>query len=1365
MSLTPPVTAAALEPRWRPLRSVAQLMLWLVIAAWSLVLIAWLTLHWGILPHIEQWRAPIEARASRALGVPVRIGGITVRSGGWVPAIELRDVELLDAQQHPALTLPRVSAAISPRSLLSFRLTFEQLLIEGAHLELRRDPQGRVFVGGLNFSGSDVGDPSDAADWFFQQHEFAIRGGSLRWTDELRQAPPLTLTDVQLVVRNRLRSHDLRLDATPDGAWGDRFSLTGHFTQPLLASAGDWHRWSGTAFADLPRADVRELRRHVALPFELSEGDGALRGWFELKDGQAQAAIVDLALRAVTLRLDGSVQPLQVAQVEGRLSAQRTADGATLAVQHFGFLTGDGIRWPQGDMSLTWRQREGEAVARGGEFSAQRLDLGVMAQVASHVPMGTALSRLLTELKPQGLATDLTARWDGPLDAPLHYRAEGLLSGLTLAAQASAEPRGVGRPGLRNASLRLSANESGGQAQIDLSAGAVEFPGVFEEPLIPIDQLKAQLLWKIEPAKLAGAAPKLTVQVKDARFSNPDTQGDMGGTWSTGVGSGVGPGGRFPGKLELDGHFTKGQAARTARYLPLGIPEGVRRYVERAVRGGQVSTASFRVKGDLWDFPFLEPRSEGEFHVAAKADNVSFAYVPDTPTATSTWPPFTQVQGELVIDRSSLAIRNARAQIGTVQLSQVQGGIGNFVDHAVLAIGGNGVGPLAEMLGFVKVTPVGGWIGGALKHATGSGSAELKLALNLPLADLEATKVNGSVTLAGNEVRISPDTTLLAAAKGRVDFTQKGFSVVAATAHAYGGELRFDGGSQADGSLRFKGEGSASADGLKAATELGPVPRLATSLSGQAVYRVALGFVRGQSEIDVSSNLVGLAADLPAPLRKAAETPLALHYQTAVQAAAAGSTAPPQDTLRLELGTLVQAQYQRDLSGDTARVLRGGIGVLDTAPTPASGVSANLNLASLNIDAWEALGNRLAGPAAAAESAHGGYAPERIALRAQELIAGPRRLSKVVAGLTQEDGLWRANLDAEQLNGYVEYRPARRGESSSTAGRVYARLARLSLPKSDVEQVENLLDQQPASVPSLDIVVEDFELRGKHLGRVEIEAINRDGSDGPREWRLAKFNVTTPEAQLTGSGHWAAASGASAKRRAVMDFKLALADSGALLDRLGSAKAIRGGKGQLSGQVSWLGSPLSPDFGSLSGQMNLAIDSGQFLKADPGAARLLGVLSLQSLPRRLALDFRDVFQDGFAFDSITGDVKIVQGVAQTNNLRMRGVQAVVLMDGSADIAQETQELRVIVVPEVNAGTASLAYAVINPAIGLGTFLAQLFLRKPLIEAGTREFHISGAWADPKVYRIGRKPGDPVPDVDAPSSPSPASAAEPALTKP
>jgi uncharacterized protein YhdP len=128
---------------------------------------------------------------------------------------------------------------------------------------------------------------------------------------------------------------------------------------------------------------------------------------------------------------------------------------------------------------------------------------------------------------------------------------------------------------------------------------------------------------------------------------------------------------------------------------------------------------------------------------------------------------------------------------------------------------------------------------------------------------------------------------------------------------------------------------------------------------------------------------------------------------------------------------------------------------------------------------------------------------------------------------------------------------------------------------------------------------------------------------------------------------------------------------------------------------------------------------------------------LQSLPRRLILDFRDVFLEGFAFDNISGDIQLEDGVASTNNLRMRSVQAAALLEGRADMNRETQDIRVVVVPEINAGTASLAYATINPVLGLGSFLAQFFLRKPLAEANTREFHITGSWDDPQVEEIQR----------------------------
>jgi uncharacterized protein YhdP len=367
-----------------------------------------------------------------------------------------------------------------------------------------------------------------------------------------------------------------------------------------------------------------------------------------------------------------------------------------------------------------------------------------------------------------------------------------------------------------------------------------------------------------------------------------------------------------------------------------------------------------------------------------------------------------------------------------------------------------------------------------------------------------------------------------------------------------------------------------------------------------------------------------------------------------------------------------------------------------------------------------------------------------MAIRAKELKVQGRTLHNVVVGASREGLNWRANVEAAELDGYLEFRqPAAQG-----AGLVYARLSRLNLAASEASEVEAILDQQPASIPALDIVVDNLELRGKKLGRVEIEAVNRVGAlaeGGVREWRLNKFNIILPEAVLTATGNWAAVPAGpraprplSERRRALMNFRLDIADSGELLARFGMKGVIRRGKGAMEGQIAWMGSPLSLDYPSLNGEFRVDVASGQFMKADPGIAKLLGVLSLQSLPRRLTLDFRDVFSQGFAFDFIRGDVSVRQGVAQTNNLQMSGVNAAVLMEGSAGLADETQHLKVVVVPEINAGTASLIATAINPVVGLGSFLAQMFLRRPLMEAATQEFQIDGSWHDPIITRIDRK---------------------------
>jgi uncharacterized protein YhdP len=550
----------------------------------------------------------------------------------------------------------------------------------------------------------------------------------------------------------------------------------------------------------------------------------------------------------------------------------------------------------------------------------------------------------------------------------------------------------------------------------------------------------------------------------------------------------------------------------------------------------------------------------------------------------------------------------------------------------------------------------------------------------------------------------------------------------------------------------LKLQGTATADGLRQAKELGALARLADGATGSTTYSAAVGVRAGALDLLVNSSLQGLGLSLPAPFGKPADSSLPVRFEMGALRGVSGTPVRGQDQMRLDIGRQATAIFQRDVSGGQTRVLRGaiGIGLADdeVAPLPDSGIVANINIPVLDADAWGKVLARMnpetppatGNGALASASAVSGYLPTVLAVRTRELTLAGRTLNNMVVGGGRDGLVWRANLDATELNGYVEYRQP----AGANAGKLYARLARLAIGQSTAQDVENLLDAQPASIPALDIQVEDFELRGKRLGRVDIAAVNL-GSAGSREWRLSQFNIETPEARLTAMGNWAALGGAPAggsiqeRRRTVLNFKLDILDAGEVLNRFGMPGVVRKGKGKVEGQVAWLGSPLTVDYPSMSGSFNVNVETGQFLKADPGIAKLLGVLSLQSLPRRLTLDFRDLFSEGFAFDYFRGDVAIVQGIARTTNLQMKGVAAAVLMEGQADIAKETQNLRVVVVPELNAGSASLLASIVNPVVGLSTFLAQLVLRGPLVNAATREFTIDGTWLEPRVTQVERKP--------------------------
>ena len=1316
VSPSSPGSDAAL-PWWRKAAKGVTLALLLL---WGLLLAAWLTLHWAILPHIDEWRPAIERLASKSLGLKLTLGAIRVRSGGWVPAFELQDLRLHDSDGREALYLQRVHTALAPQSLLTATLRFEQILIDGARLTVRRDAQGRWHVAGLDWAGSIDGGDTRARDWLLRQREFVVRDGELHWADERSGVPPLVLTDLDFVLRNGLRSHALRLDATPPPQWGQRFSLRGRFSQPLLASAGELQRWSGTLYAEFPQADAAELRRHLTLPFTLADGDGALRAWVDIVDGAPRKATLDFALSDVALQLAPSLQPLQLQQLQGRLDVARDAAGIELRLDELALRDGDGHDWPAADLRLAWRQAQdleqrwttGTPVT-GGELGAERLTLHAVAKLVEAVPLGEPVRALIAELAPRGTVERLQLRWSGAPDRPSAYQVDARLHDLALQPAAHAAHGTPGRPGVRQARLDLSASERGGQARLAIRSGALTFPGLWEQPEIALDTLDATGSWRITPQP--GRADALELRLAQLSFGNADLHGEADGTWRGGAGD------AGPGRLELDAKLQQVRADRVARYLPVAIGAAARQHVRDAVQGGSVRSATFKVKGELRDFPFARTR-DGEFRVVLQLQDVSYAFLP------APWPAAEQASGELEFNRLSMQLRRVQGRLWGTQMQGVTGGIADLsAEQPLLTLQGQGRGPAADLLRFARLAPLGARTAAMLEPVSASGPAELKLATRIALASDDAPTLQASVQLAGNDLRLHPELPPLFGARGMVDVGAQSLALRGLQARWLGGDVSIDASVAGDGALRAAAQGSASADGLR---QLPGLASVAAALRGQAAWRGTLNVADGRTDASLQSNLVGMQLDLPAPLAKPASSPLALRLQLAPLTDAAAGRA--RDSVQFELGDVLKAQLQRETSATETRVLRGSVAVLDALPPlPPAGVHAALNLGRVDADAWRAVAAR----AGAADGAAAAWLPQRIRLRADELRAGGRQLSHLQATISNDstgsESLWRAQLVCDQLAGDVEYRASL---SDAHAARVMARLQRLTVPQSEVASVESLFGQSPASVPALDIVIDDFELRGRRLGRLQVMAANRPlpGAAGLREWQLDRLDLDTPDARLRASGRWAA----SGARRMAVDFKLELADSGAFLDRLGVGGALRGGKGQLDGKLSWAGSPLTLDYPSLDGRLRLELAAGQFLHADPGSARLLGVLSLQTLPRRLTLNFRDLFQEGFAFDGIDGDVTVARGVAETDNLRMRGVQATVLMQGRADLRRETQDLRVWVVPNIDATGAALATMAINPAIGLGTLFAQWALREPLIAANTRELHITGSWAEPQVQRVG-----------------------------
>ncbi len=1354
----------------------------LALAVYFVAGIGYLALRWYVWPRLDDWRPRIEASLARLAGAPVRIGTIRTGFDGLAPSLEVSGLHIDGPDGVPLLAVRDARAVLSMRTLWAGEPRLAELRLEGVDVTVIRDVDGSVVVGGVALRTEGAPDREGALDALMAQRRLVAQGASVRWIDRAAGADE-RIDGVDLSIGNVGRRHRISLviaalqSARSDARAIARDLRAGiEFYRPVNSRPSAWRTWEGEAYLSAEWVDVAHAVAMLVPGAPLERGQGALRVWSRFDAGRVLDALVKVSGEDVRTRAPWPITAWSSVALEASV-APANADGWDVRLSNVTLVESGGLRLAgRGEQRLTL---DTGLLPRSGRLALEDVDAAGMLALARAMPLSASVQQWLARLTTTGRlrGTELAFTHAGGLefDASLQFDALSARVAQPGPPPVLANGRPAPRvPGFSNLSGSARLTHEQGEVDLDAKNALLIFPGVFEQEAIGFDALQARVEWSLG-APAASRRP-LSVRVPRLAFANADAAGSASGQWRSG--------GKGHGVLELDGRLDRAQASRTHRYLPLQLPPEVRRWVRTAVTAGSSNDVRVKLRGDLEDFPFEDPAA-GHFEITATVGGGTLAYAPG-------WPAIDRFEGRLAFVRNGMAIDMASGRMLGVTLAETQARLPDY-RKAMLTVEGGAQGPARDMLRVLGESPLASRVGEAMRDASVDGDVRLALRLDLPVGEPGDARVAGTVTLAGNEVRVDRAAPPLKGASGRIEFTDRGVALRQVSATFLGGPLRLDGETQDNGRFALRANGSVSADALRTLLDNG----LTRKLSGRTDYSAQVDVHDRVWTVRIASDLAGLASALPAPFEKAADVRWPMRVVVEPQRAAGAVGGGDRIGITLREHVRIALERERDASGEKLLIRRGAFAIGGEPVLPAAGLAVIVHDREIDLDAWRALLASVSAPetgaragtdggtsgapssaaaadesrtdaartdaartpeAAPAERFAEGFSlmPSVVSIVGDRVRIAGKDLHEVVFGASRFGGFWRANIAAREINGFFNWREAAPGQPIGT---LTARFARLEIPPSQRGAFESLLEDSPQVLPALDIVAQEFVLGERSLGTLRLVAAN-EGTAGAPVWNVRELRIAHPGAVLSATGAWSSAGTAAAAATATasrapggaspdaarsatapgaparttrLDFTLELTDPGAVLDTFGMHHVLQGAAGTLAGRIAWAGSPLSIHYPSLDGQLHTALGPGQFLKTEPGIAKLIGVLNLQSLPRRLNLDFRDVFAEGFAFDRIEGDVRIARGVARTDDLAMRGLQALVRIRGEADLDRETQAIEIEVRPELNAGLASLAYAALaNPALGLGSFLAQLVLRRPLQELFTYEYDVSGSWTDPQV---------------------------------
>jgi uncharacterized protein (TIGR02099 family) len=1229
------------------------------------------------LPRLPEYQDEIKAWASAAIGMQVEFSGMDARWGLSGPQLEFYDAELSrGAPMSRLIAAEQVSIGVALTRLIVDRtLVVNRVGIRGTSLEVRQLPNGEWWLQGIALKDFPLERPGEAS----QLGDIDVVANDLQLQLILPgDEQPKTFAISRLSVRSE--QHRLTLDGTVVLPESLGRQLRVGATQ-LLDANGNNGGWDVTADAsDLDLAGIVALDRQRSWP--LSSGSGDIDLSFAWIGGRVESAAIEFSLDELAM---AAREPFSMT---GRLEYHRDADG-WLAVADGFRISSEAGTWPETALKLeTSIDTDGSIVmldARG--------DYVDLADLQLFAPLFPAEQRgMLDRLAPDGIVRNLVATIsDIHTDAP-RYAISADLENAGVAAHED-------RPGVRGFTGRLRADWSGGRLEIDSRDMVVDLASHLAET-IPIDEASGTVIWR-------RSGDRVTVLSDNIAISNADLESQS--NIQVILDEGEAP------VIDLVSRWSITDIGSAKRFIPGKLMHRkLYDWFQSALVSGSIPSGTTRLHGPLDKFPF--DGGEGRFLLEANVRDTNFKFLPE-------WPAAEIIDMDVVLDNTRLYTERNRSINRGREVVNAKVEIDDL-RKPVLTIDSYSTGTLESLHSYAQSSPIANVFGGHLRRVRVSGDAAFNLDLMVPIADWRNFTFTARLVANGGSLQVEGFEPPVTGLNGVVTIDR-----TSVTSEALGGtflgrpvqiELAAAPEDLPDFQVVARGRGVIDAEGLTDGLGL----PIAGFVEGETDYVVDLLFPRGGNDkpvpftVRVASELVGLEVGLPEPLMKPA----------AEAAAISGEIIFVPGGQRIESrgeadgGVSWNVAFTRDAEAwDLERgTLALGGGELAAAET--RGLHIRGNVESFRLDEWLRLSRGDAQRTGTADR-----------IRSIDVNVGSLRLlgqhlqdHRVRVDRSARD--WLVQFDGAQVTGSV-FVPYDFGSDRA----VVLDMERLVLPGDDAVAPDASGGEQidPRTLPPITLKAGEFALGDRFLGSLEIQLART--AEG-----LVADTFTARDATfgVVGSARWVADATDPSGYRSHFMATLTSTDVMTTMQRLDYAPGIDGDDMTLLFDVSWSGGPRTDMFASLDGDVRVRFGAGQLNEVEPGAGRLFGLMSIVALPRRLSLDFTDVFDKGFGFDALDGTFRIVDGEAYTCDLSLEGPAANIAIIGRASLTEREYEQAAVVAANFGNTLPVVGAVVAGPQVAAALLIFSQIFKKPLQEMGQVYYAIDGSWDEPVIESTG-----------------------------